>query len=109
MTVPAGMGERAAKMRTSRCARCTSDETHRDRRSKKEEHMRRMILGLCLSLAAVLALASTALAAHLPAYSVPDKSCNQGTERAYDNVNPAAYGYIPIDEGSAAGCHHHHP
>lgn len=71
--------------------------------------MRRVILSTFLSLTALLALASTAVASHLPAYPVGSPAaCNEGTERALETAPGWGYG-LPMDEGTAAGCHHHTP
>ena len=71
--------------------------------------MRRIVLSLCLGVSALLALASAAAAGHLPAYPVgAAAACNQGTERALDTATGWGYG-IPMDEGTATGCHHHLP
>ena len=71
--------------------------------------MRRIVLSLALSVAAVVGLASTALAGHLPAYPVGSPAaCNAGTERALETAPGNGYG-IPMNEGTAAGCHHHTP
>jgi hypothetical protein len=75
--------------------------------------MRRLVLSLCLSLVALLVLASTALASHLPASPVGSSAaCNQGTEHALNTAPLQAplYG-VPIFEPQVAqlGCHHHVP
>lgn len=75
--------------------------------------MRRFAISLCLSLAALLALASTALASHLPASPIGSTAaCNRGTEHALATAPLWAplYG-VPIFEPDAAslGCHHHVP
>ncbi len=67
----------------------------------------RKLLVLALSLVALL-FPATVQAGHLPAYPLPAAACNQGTETAYENANPSAYGRIPVTEGTPIGCHHHH-
>jgi hypothetical protein len=75
--------------------------------------MRRFVWSLCLSVAALLALASTALASHLPDSPIGSPAaCNQGTENALAKAPLWAplYG-VPIFEPSVPqfGCHHHVP
>jgi hypothetical protein len=75
--------------------------------------MRRMLVALFLTFGALLMLASTALASHLPAYPVGSSAaCNQGTEHALATAPLWAplYG-VPVFEPTAAelGCHHHLP
>jgi hypothetical protein len=75
--------------------------------------VRRFVMSFCVSLVALLAMASTALAGHLPASPIGSPAaCNRGTEKALVTAPLWAplYG-VPIFEPNAAslGCHHHVP
>ena len=70
---------------------------------------KRSALAMVSAALLTLNLVGAALANHLPAYSLPAASCNAGTERAQANANQNSYGSRPMNEGTAAGCHHHHP